>query len=473
MFERIANKMKGWWHKTMFDYHKIIADFGLDMQTSKDMLDAFQEWNKILNGQEPWVDDTTTSLHVAKTMCEKVAKAVTIEYKSVCDEPYINNIYQKFLRNKRRNVEYMIGKSCIDFKPYFDGKTIKVSVIQADKFIPIKFDDDGNLLASVTIDQITKGSTIYTRLEYNELITENMVVKNIAYKGRKDGVILESKIPLNSVDKWKEIQENSCVEGVDRLIGGFASMKNVNPIDNSSPCGVPIYYNALDTLKEIDKQFSRTLWEYEGTELAIDIDETILKKNPITGKYDIPKRKKRLFRMLRDTKSTNNNGYNIFSPEIRDTSLFNGLNEYLRQAENECGLAYGTLSKLDEIAKTATEIKSAKQDYYVTVSDIQESMQHALDDLIYGIYVLCKLYGIPVKPNYVVEHDWDDSILVDKESARNQALIERNNNITSDVQYIMDTKGYKEAEAIDYVKRQIEYRKLTQEEVKQEEELEE
>ncbi len=472
MLDKVVNKLKGWWHK-MFDYNKIVADFGLDMQTSKDMLDAFQEWNTIFNGHEPWIDDTTISLHVAKTMCEKVAKAVTIEYKSMCDEPYINNIYQHFLRNKRKYTECMIGKSCIDFKPYFDGKTIRISAIQADKFIPVKFDDDGNLLSSVTIDQLTEGTDVYTRLEYNELKDGNMYIKNIAYKGRKDGTILENRIDLSKVNKWKDIEENGCIEGVDRLIGGFASMKNVNPIDNSSPCGVPIYFNALDTLKEIDKQFSRTLWEFEGTELAIDIDETMLQKNLKTGNYEIPKRKKRLFRMLRDTKATNNNGYNVFSPEIRDNSLFNGLNEYLRQAENQCGLAYGTLSKMDEIAKTATEIKSAKQDYYVTVSDIQESLQHAFDDLIYGIYVLCKIYGIPVKPNYIVEHDWDDSILIDKESARNQALIERNNSITSDVQYVMDTKGYKEKEAIEFVEKQKQYRKITQDEIEKEEETEE
>lgn len=455
----------------MFDYNKIVTDFGLDMQTSKDILDAFQNWNQIFNGHEPWIDDTTASLHIAKTMCEKVSKAVTIEYKSICDDPYINNIYQKFLRNKRRNTEYMIGKSCIFFKPYFDGKTIKISVIQADKFIPVKFNDDGDLLSCITIDQVTEGSTIYTRLEYNEITDNKINIRNIAYKGRKDGTILESKIPLNVVDKWKDIQEISCIEGVDKLIGGFASMNNANTIDNSYPCGVPIYYNSLDTLKEIDKQYSRTLWEYEGTELAVDVDESLL--IPLeNGDFKIPKRKKRLFRKFAFDEVKDKN-YNVFSPEIRDSSLFNGLNEYLRQAENECGLAYGTLSKLDDIAKTATEIKSAKQDYYVTVADIQDSMQHAFDDLIYGIYVLCKLYNIPVKPNYVVEHDWDDSILVDKESARNQALIERNNKITSDVQYIMDTKNMKEKEAIEYVKRQKEYRKLTQEETNQEEELEE
>lgn len=444
----------------MFDYNKIINDFNLDTQTSQDMIKAFQEWAKIFNQNEPWINDNTASLHVAKTMCEKVAKAVTIEYKSTCDEPTINDIYQKFLKNKRKNTEYMVGKSCVFFKPYFNGKTISITVIQADKFIPVKFDDDGNLLGCIIVDQITKENDIYTRLEYSELIDNKMIIKNIAYQGRKDGVILQKRIKLEDVGKWKDIEDESTIEGIDRLIGGFASMNNVNTIDNSYPCGTPIYFNALDTLKEIDKQYSRTLWEYEGTELAIDVDPSVMA--PVeNGIVKMPERKKRLFRKLSFDESKDKT-YNIFSPEIRDTSLFNGLNEYLRQAENECGIAYGTLSKLDEIAKTATEIKSSKQDYYVTIADIQASMQSAFDDLIYGIYVLCKLYGIPVKNTYTIVHDWDDSILVDKDSARNQAMIERNNDITSDVQYFIETRNMKEKEAIEFVKKQQEYRKLTE-----------
>ena len=82
-----------------------------------------------------------------------------------------------YLRNKRRNTEYMIGKSCIFFKPYYSNGEIKISVIQADKFIPVKFDDDGNLLGIITIDQITKDSEIYTRLEYQEIKESNVTIK--------------------------------------------------------------------------------------------------------------------------------------------------------------------------------------------------------------------------------------------------------------------------------------------------------
>lgn len=460
MITGIIDKIKGWWHK-MFDYNKIISDFGLDMQTSKNILDAIQEWSKIYNKCEPWLDENTNSLHVARTMCEKVAKAVTVEYKSTCSEPYIDNIYQKLLKKKRKYTESMLGKSLIFFRPYFDGKNIKVNVIQADKFIPVSFDDDDNLIGYILIDQITKGQDVYTRLEYNELKGTTLIIKNICYEGRLDGVVLSKKISLENVPKWKDIKEEQGIEGVDRILGGFATMPTTNDLDNSSPIGQPIYHNAIGILKEIDIQYSRILHEYEGTELAVDIDESILPRDS-KGKIKLPKGKERYFRKW-NLDETKVKSLDIFSPEIRDNPLFNGLNEYLIQAENACHLSHGTLAKPEAIEKTATEMKQSKQDYYVTVSDIQAVLQNAFDDLIYGIYVLCRLYGISVRTDYTVEYDWDDSILVDKDSSRNQALVERNADITSDVQYIMETRNMKEKDAIEFVKKQVEYRKITQE----------
>ena len=446
----------------MFDYKKIMNDFGLDSQTSSDMLDAIQNWSNIFNKKEPWIDKNTVSLHVAHTICETVAKAVTIEFKSECDDPKINEIYQLFLRKIRRNTEYAIGKSCEFFKPSYENGKIVISVIQGDKFIPISFDDSGKLISCIIIDQISKGTSIYTRLEYNELKDNKLIIKNIVYEGEKNNTILSKKIQLSSVDKWKDLEENLAIDGIDRLIGGFFTMNNTNDVDNNSPLGVAIFHNALDTLKEIDKQFSRTLWEYEGSELAIDLDESMIpldnKGNPI-----YPNGKKRLYRKL-ITDDSNKDKWNIFNPEIRDTALFNGLNELLRQAEIQCSLGLGTLCKPELIEKTATEIKSAKQNYYITVSDIQTSLQYALDDLIYGIYVLCKLYNIPVNPTYSTTYDWDDSILVDKESLQKQSMVERNAEVISDVQYIMETRDYNEEEAIKFIQNQQRYKKLFAEE---------
>lgn len=465
MFERIMTWIKGAINK-MFNTSDIEKDFNIDISTSNEVMQLIEECANIYNHKAPWLNEEVKSLNVAKTICEKVAKAVTIEFKSQADDEEINKIYQRFLKNIRINTEYTLPKGGMFFKPFYSNGKIKISPIQGDKFIPVKFDSTGELLGAIFIDQITKGDDVYTRLEYNELNDTTITIKNIAYKGNKNRSALGNRINLSFVPEWKDIQEEIQIENVNRLIGGYFKIPIANPVDNTSPVGVPIFANAIGILEEIDKQFSRTLWEYEGSELAVDVDVTAFKKDK-NGNYDLPKGKKRLFRMmdLGDEKT-----WNVFSPTIRDTALFNGLNEWLRQAESQCGLSFGIISKSTEKEKTATEIKSSKQDYYVTVSDIQGALQTALEDLIYGIDVLMTLYKIPHKTNPNVSFDWDDSILVDSEKKQSQSLVERNAGLIDDIEYFVQTRDYSEEEATEYVNKM---RKRTPKEPIEKEETEE
>ncbi len=447
MFERIVNFIKGAISK-MFNTTDIAKDFNIDISTSDEVLSAIERWSNIYNGKAPWLNEEIKSLHVAKTICEKVAKAVTIEFKTKVDDKEIDKIYQRFIKNIRTNTEYALGKGGMFFKPFYSNGKIKVSCIQADKFIPTKFDSTGELLGAIFIDQVTRGKDVYTRLEYQELNDTTLTIKNKAYKTTvHNSNILGTQIMLSQVPEWANIQEKLEINNVNRLLGGYFKIPIANSIDNTSPVGVAIFANAIDTLVEIDKQFSRTLWEYEGSELAIDVDETAFKKDD-DGKDILPKGKERLYRKIDfgDEKT-----WNVFSPAIRDTALFNGLNELLRQCESQCGLAFGTISKIENVEKTATEIKSSKQDYYVTVSDVQGALQTALEDLIYSIDVLMSLYGIKHKVGADVSFDWDDSILVDSEKKQAQALVEKNAGLIDDIEYFVQTRDYSEEEATEYV----------------------
>lgn len=456
MFERIINFIKGAINK-MFNTTDIAKDFNIDISTSNEILSAIEKWSNIYNGKAPWLNEEVKSLHVAKTICEKVAKAVTIEFKSQVDDKQIDKIYQRFIKNIRTNTEYALGKGGMFFKPFYANGKIKISCIQADKFIPTKFDSTGELLGAIFIDQITKGKDVYTRLEYQELNDTVLTIKNKAYKTTiHNSSILGTQILLSQVPEWANIQEEIQINDIDRLLGGYFKIPIANPVDNTSPVGVAIFANAIDTLEEIDKQFSRTLWEYEGSELAIDVDELMLKKDK-DGNSIYPKGKERLYRKLDIDDKTDK--WNVFSPTIRDTSLFNGLNELLRQCESQCGLAFGTISKIENVEKTATEIKSSKQDYYVTVSDIQGSLQTALEDLIYSIDVLMSLYGIKHKVGADVSFDWDDSILVDSEKKQAQALVEKNAGLIDDIEYFVQTRDYSEEEATEYVNKMRERNK--------------
>lgn len=449
MFERLVNFIKGAINK-MFNTTDIAKDFNIDISTSDEMLSAIEKWSNIYNSRAPWLNEEVKSLHVAKTICEKVAKAVTIELKTKVDDKEIDKVYQRFIKNIRINTEYALGKGGIFFKPFFTNGKIKISCIQADKFIPVKFDSTGELLGAIFIDQIIKGKDVYTRLEYQELNDTTLVIKNKAYKTTiHNSNILGTQISLLLVPEWANIQEEIQINNVNRLLGGYFKIPIANPIDNTSPVGVAIFANAINTLEEIDKQFSRTLWEYEGSELAIDVDETAFKKDQ-NGNDLLPKGKGRLYRKL---DFGDESKWNVFSPEIRDTALFNGLNELLRQCESQCGLAFGTISKIENVEKTATEIKSSKQDYYVTVSDVQGALQTALEDLVYSIDILMSLYGIKHKVGANVSFDWDDSILVDSEKKQSQALIEKNAGLIDDIEYFVQTRDYSEEEATEYVKK--------------------
>lgn len=446
MFEKVITWIKGAINK-MFKTSDIAKDFNIDISTSDEVMKLIELCANIYNCKAPWLNEEVKSLNVAKTICEKVAKAVTIEFKSQVEDEEIDKIYQRFLKKLRTNVEYTLAKADMFFKPFYSNGKIKISCVQGDKFIPTKFDSTGELLGAIFIDQITKGDDVYTRLEYNELNDTTLTIKNIVYKGNKNSSTLESRTSLTFVPEWKGIQEETTIENVNRLLGGYFKIPIANQADNTNPRGVPIIANAIGILEEIDKQFSRTLWEYEGSELALDVDATAFRKDK-NGNDTLPKGKERLYRKIDfgDEKT-----WNVFSPEIRDTALFNGLNEWLRQAESQCGLSFGVISKSTETEKTATEIKASKQDYYVTVSDIQNSLQNALEDLVYGIDVLMTLYKIPHKTNPNVSFDWDDSILVDSEKKQAQSLVERNAGLIDDIEYFVQTRDYSEEEATEYV----------------------
>lgn len=446
MFEKIIIWIKGAINK-MFNTSEITKNFAIDISTNDIVFEMIELCSNIYNHKAPWLNEEVKSLNVAKTICEKVAKAVTIEFKTQVEDEEIDKIYQRFIKSIRTNTEYTLAKGGMFFKPFYANRKIKISCIQGDKFIPTKFDSTGELLGAIFIDQITRGNDLYTRLEYQELNDTTITIKNIAYKGHKNNSTLGNKINLASVPEWKDIQEETQIENVNKLIGGYFKIPIANPADNTNPIGVPIFANATEILEQIDKQFSRTLWEYEGSELAIDADETVFHKDK-NGNYKLPKGKKRLFRMADLGKE---NTWNVFSPTIRDSALFNGLNEWLRQAESQCGLSFGIISKETNIAKTATEINSSKQDYYVTVSDIQGALQAALEDLIYGIDVLMTLYKIPHKTNPKSSFDWDDSIIVDSEKKQTQSLVERNAGLIDDIEYFIQTRDYSEEEAIEYV----------------------
>ncbi|MGL5087434.1 MAG: phage portal protein, partial [Clostridium sp.] len=217
-------------------------------------------------------------------------------------------------------------------------------------------------------------------------------------------------------------------------------------IESNSPLGVSVYSRAIDLIKEADKQYSRILWEFEGSELAVNASSDCFTQDR-DGKPILPEGKNRLFKTFEYDVKEGGKPWETFSPDIRDESLFNGLNNLLRNIEFNVGLAYGTISDPNNVEKTAEEIKSSKQRSYQTVKDIQNKLEDSLDNLLYSMGIWGQIYKL-CNGKYEVSYNWDDSIIVDKDKELESMRLDVASGVLRPEIYLSKKYGVSEEEAL-------------------------
>lgn len=406
--------------KAMFNQQsKIKNELDIDIAISDVMSRALDLWTQMYQNNAPWLSEKVKSMNLAAAVASEIARLVTLELKSeVVGNDYLNEEYKVVLENIRILCEYACADGGIAFKPYVSNGKIEVDTVLADSFYPTAYNSRGEITGAVFVETKTKGKEVYTRLEYHNLTEDGYEIINKAYK--KHNVDISDKdddigreIELTEVEEWADLEEEALIQNVTAPLFSYFKIPIANQIDSNSPLGVSVYSKAVEDIMEADRQYSRILWEYEGTELAIDASVDCFKLDE-NGEPILPEGKERLYRSYDFGDNGTAKAINIFSPVIRDTSLFNGLNNMLRQIEFKCGLAYGTLSDPQNVDKTAEEIKASKQRSYQLVSDIQKALQKALEQLVYAMSVIGQISGLPTDSSYSMSFDWDDSIIIDK-----------------------------------------------------------
>ena len=175
--------------------------------------------------------------------------------------------------------------------------------------------------------------------------------------------------------------------------------------------------------------------EYDGGQLAIDVDQNALKTTEIVrdGKkefVEVPNiLQGRLFRKVDlGTEET----YQVFNPNLRDNNYMMGLNNILMRIEDVCGISRGTFSDITRSeAKTATELMIMRQRSYATNADIQKALQKALEDTVYVMNVYSTLYNLAPEGAYAVSYEWDDSLITNPDEELQRRLTLANAGVES------------------------------------------
>jgi A118 family predicted phage portal protein len=426
----------------LFPKKNIKEAMNVDVAISDEMGEAIDLWGKMYRDESPWLDKNTKSLNLAAAIASELSRLTTLEMQSEITgskrADYLNEQYRKVIEDIRRVTEYAAAKGGLIFKPYIDGESIAVDYVQADEFLPVKFDSSGNITAVIFTERLRKGSKIYTRLEYHDLLEKGYYISNTAYVNENNDDTLGKQVSLDTVQEWADLEPEILLQNIKKPLFAYYKIPIANTIDTRSPLGVSAYARAVNLIKEADRQYSRTIWEYEGSELAIDVDLSMLKDGE-----EIPEGKERIFRML---DAGEDGFYKVYSPPIRDENLFNGLNKILQRIEFNCGLAYGTLSDVQMVDKTAEEIRSSKQRTYSMVVDMQKGLQHALEDLIYAMDIWATIMGV-AKGEYEVSFDFDDSLVVDSKTEQTIMLQEVSAGLIKPEKYLMERYGVTEEQA--------------------------
>lgn len=451
MFERIKEFI-GKVVRRLFPVNSIEKALGVEIDQDTLMSQAITLWANLYENKPPWLSSTVSTMGLPASISNEIARLVTLELKSEVTgdsqrAKYLNEQYQKVIKSIRQYTEYACAKGGLVFKPYLDGGDINVEYVQADYFYPVKYGSDGTITAAAFVEQKQVGDKTYTRLEYHDFDgTKERIVNKAFVSSMKDS--LGNEIALTTVDEWKDLEPAANVENIDRPMFAYFKIPIANNVDTYSPLGQSVFGRAIDLIREADKQYSRGLWEFESAERAVDIDITAFKRDD-KGNPIVPEGKERLFRTLDAETGGANPGtfYESFSPDIRDESHQRGLNKLLRLIEFNCGLAYGTISDPEQEAKTATEVKQSRQRSYSTVSDIQKSLQSALEHLVYIMDAYAEIYNLSAKGDYDTSFAWDDSIVVDAEAERLRDLQEMRDGIMSKVEYRMKWYGEDEETA--------------------------
>ncbi len=460
MFSRLLNLIKQVVRK-IFPFKDVETAERIETPLSSEMVQALDTWYNMYCNKADWLkSDTVKSLNLPAHIAAEMARQIVLEMKwhitakkptPVNGEPdaggvagdeeqmnpraqYLKDEFERNIAILRRKLETGCAAGGMTIKPYPKGEHIYWDWTMDWALYPGAFGDDGDLSDVIFRDTYLDGKTVYTRLERHVLTDGNVQITQRAFRSNmRDS--LGTEIPLSDVPAWAEVKPESTVENAGGQMFGWFKVASSNTVDPESPMGESVFHKAKDLIKEADMQYSRLLWEFEASELAIDVDPTVLRpKKGEGGGLEMPKLNQRLFRAV-DADKGERDLYEVFSPAIRDSSLVNGLNQLLMRIEDLCCLGRGALSDQILEAKTATELKINRQRFFAAVADNQKALEACLRDVIRAMDKYATLYGLAPEGEYEVSFEWDDSILTDTEQQMNERIALLNSGIISKAEF--------------------------------------
>ena len=292
-------------------------------------------------------------------------------------------------------VSAALGYGGLALVPYIANGKIYIDRVPQNRFFTVEQHGEDITRAILLADFIVRDSKRYARFTEYELLGGICYIRNRA-------TVNDAPCALDSLPEWAGIPEEVAVGGCNRPLFGFLRC----PQDNRRPdslAGVPITYGCDTLIKEITDAMTEEATEYKNKRAFIAADVTMFDKDNKLPKGGV-------FKTF--IGQGGEDLWHEYSPEIRYAAYSARTQALFERLEKAVGTSRGILTAPEPQA-TATAVRQAQHDTWALVGNIRHAAEHAIEDAIYAVNVLCNYYGLTPMGDYAISFDWDNCLIED------------------------------------------------------------
>ena len=380
--------------------------FGVEPSITGTMVNLIEQFKRITSGAPDWCDDEDEirSINFASYIDNYLAGLVCLNMKVTIEgdserAKALQADTDYLMENIIDHVGDALGSVGLMLKP--NGENI--DYVEAGDFVPLSSDSNGHILGCAFRSVILREDYKYTRWELHEFRKDGIYqIKNKCYRSKKSDR-LGDECPLTEVAEWEDIRPEVLVEGLEKPLYAFFKNPMPNIADRTSPLGLPVWYQAISELKDLD-----VAWSRKSDEIADSKHITFVPQNAIKyaeqEEITLPRFVKGL-----EIGSGIDESIKDHVATLLTTHRIDDINATLGMISAKCGLSQSTF-KLDEKQglRTATEVDADDQETVRTVKNIRDALENSIRQLIYALDKMHDNTGETAAANYEIKFDFGD-----------------------------------------------------------------
>lgn len=321
----------------------------------------------------------------------------------------LDKTMQSLWKKMKKYTAMSLGYGGIVLVPYVKGGKIFYNVVSQNRLTIDETEGENIVGATIIADKRTVNRGIGNSKTYYRLTNYRVRNGNIEIIQKfTDENGHEVAVP----DFWKNIELKKVITGVDRALFGYIK----SPINNrkaDDKYGVPITYGCDETISKIRQTLKQIDREYTLKEAFVGADSTMF-----DGKDGLPSNG-----LFKKVDAGDDNFWEVFSPEIRDSALYNKLDRQFAQLEKEVGTSEGILTKPTSTYQNIDEAKRAIQDTMSIIDDVRSNIEKGLEDFLYSANVLANAYNLSPNGEYETNYDWSYYFIESTMDTWNQLIV--------------------------------------------------